>query len=599
MNSVKADLEDIQRNAKILLDTVGVSRIVIVDDEYATSVEELLGICSQLTEAESAQLPHLQEIQFSAPSEIISQDIRKVWNTLDSTEQRYVLIEARKKIVASSSDLVETETELGHVTDDFKAASSLEGILDELPGIELVLLPLGDWRKLGPDLLEDSNAAKTMVLFDRDFSREESEADHEGLRQIHQAQSTKVGYCGLVSHTIPLGQEHEYWITLSNEYDLERERFVVIAKERLKEEPPDYYGFLGMLRLTALSGHYASVKSEAWSVFESSLSEARKALDCLSVLDFDRMVFASSYKEGVWEPETLFRMFGILMRREARSRLLGDQHIVDAVTAARRLSAAPEPITEALEAESKSNESVRIQHFEIYDSCNDLNRFNTPIDLGDIFRFGSNGKDYILLSQPCDLMVREFGYRSYEDEKFGRNCAMVELVHNCLQKQESWGELPFYEERSGSSAYINFSKVLQVPVAVLDLCTVNHDGSASIDVEADPPELLTEQWRKRYPKLREFYNKLMNRYEEFKNAGLDDRKSSLTLPGSSTTLKLKPIVNDKSLKYSVKRILRVRQPWSGALLTKFAQHQARAAFEHPFGYPSEASVTLDCDEESE
>ena len=597
MNSATEVLNNVRRDAKTLLDTVDISRVVVVDDEYAASVEELLGICSELGPAESSRLPHLQRTYIDAPYEVWTDEVREVWQKLNNAERLRVVLEARKLYAASTAALADGETgQAEGAADDFKAASSLEEILGGLAGLDFVLLSLGEWREKGATLLEDMKAANTLVLFDRDFSREEQEAGDEGLKQIREAQSANIGYCGLISHTIPLKGEFEAWINLSAEHDLVRDRFVVIAKERLKQDPPNYYGFLGMLRLTALSGRYARVKRKAWSIFEDSLSEAKTAMECLSVLDFDTMVFASSRQEGVWEPETLFRVFSILMQRQARSRLLQDQDMPDSVAAARRLSAAPEAIATALDGDNDSNESLRIQRFEIYDSDDELNRFHIPVGIGDVFRLSSNERHYILLAQPCDLMVRKDGMRSYEDKKFGRMAAVVELVFGCAEKPENWGELPFYEEETGRAAFANFARVYQVPLVVLDLCAVCEDGSAEIDVNEECPTLLIEPWQKRYQKLRRFFGEALDRYEELENKDLDEETPSLALPGSTTFLKLGPNVTGKTLKYGVKRMLRLRQPWSGALLTKFAQYQARTAFDHYFGHPTEAPAGADDDQ---
>lgn len=596
MNSVTEVLIKARRDAKELLDTVGISRVVIVDDEYAASVEELLGTCSELAPTESSRLPHLQRIDFDAPHAVWTEEVRGVWEKLNNTKRRHLVLEARKLYSASTAASEDDETGQDEMAvDDFKAASSLEEILGELAGLDFVLLSLSEWKDKGAAHFEDAKAANTLVFFDRDFSREEPEAENEGLKQIHEAQSTNIGYVGLISHTVPLSGEFDAWINLSEEHGLERDRFVVISKERL-QDPPNYYGFLALLRLTALSGRYACVKSKAWSIFEDSLSEAKKAMESLSVLDFDRMVFASSRKEGIWEPETLLRIFRILMQREARSRLLQDEDMPDSVAAARRLSAAPEAIATALDGDNDSDESLRIQRFEIYDSDDELNRFHTPIDIGDVFRFSSSEKYYILLAQPCDLMVRKDGMRSYEDKKFGRMVAVVELVFGCTEKRENWEELPFYEDETGSSAFANLAKVYQVPLVVLDLCAVCEEGSAEIDVNAECPALLIEPWEKRYQKLRNFYDKALDRYEELKNKDLDEETPSLALPGSTTSLKFGPIVTGKILKYGVKRMLRLRQPWSGALLTKFTQYQARTAFDHYFEHPTEVPASSDADQ---
>ena len=115
-------------------------------------------------------------------------------------------------------------------------------------------------------------------------------------------------------------------------------------------------------------------------------------------------------------------------------------------------------------------------------------------------------------------------------------------------------------------------------------------------MSAERPELLTEPWRVRHQKLCKFFGRALNQYDELTKAAVDDEIASLVLPGSSTTLKLRSVVAGKTLQYGVKRILRLRQPWSGALLSEFAQYQARAAFEHPFGHRAEAPTGANGDQ---
>ena len=595
MNSSAEFRANVRQDTKALLDTVGISRVIIVDDEYAPKVSELIGICSQLTQADWKGLPHLQEVPFDAPPALRSGKITQMWDQLNHTERQHVLAQARELRALSAEREAGEEQPDG----DYKAAMSLEEVLNGHAGLELRLLCLGEWREQGADLLLDVKAKDTLLFFDRDFNQEEAGTDNEGLKQILAVQSKNVGYCGLITHTVSLDDEYEEWIRLSEQHGIAPDKFVIVAKERLNKEPPDFYGFLGVLRAAALSGRYARVKNKAWSIFESSLSEARKGMERLSVLDFDRVVFASSRNEGVWEPDTLFRVFGILMRRKARSLLLEDADIAEAVAAARSVSAAPESITKALDAHREPSEGLRIQRWEIYDAGNELNVFHAPIDLGDVFELGLSGKHYILLAQPCDLMVRKHGMRNHEDNKFGRTAALVELVLGTAEKRESWGELPFFEEKIGKSAFANFAKVRHVPLAVLDLCTIRSDGSAEFDVSAKRPHLLIEPWKVRHEKLFRYFQKALVQYETLKNAAIDDEIASCTLPGSSTALQLGPAVDGNTLKYNLKRKLRLRQPWSGALLTEFAQYQARAAFEPYFSQRPDSLPSADDDQASQ
>ena len=584
MNNVAAARESARRDAIALLKNVGVSRIVMVDDVYAANVSDLLGICDELGGLAAAGLPYLDAVDPNDPSEERSDFIRDIWKTLGNTQRRRLVAEARRVSAPETAGEIGDEAAEGPGAGDEKAASSLEGVLEELKGVEFVPLSLGEWTERRGEYLAGDAALETLLLFDRDFSGEGG-GENEGLRQIQQVQLDEVGFCGLVTHTVSLGEEYAEWQKLATDHSLDPDKLVVIAKERLREEPPNYHRFLGMLRLTALSGRYAKVKHKAWSIFESSVGNAKSAMEGLSVLDFDRMVFASSREQSVWEPDTLLRVFGILMRRAASAGLHQDDSFLEAVADARRVSDASETIVRALEGDDGTNEALEMQRFECYDSGGDLNRFFVPIDLGDIFRIGSKGKLYMLLAQPCDLVVRKDGTRNYESNRLRRMAAVAELVLSANGKKESWGQLPFFGEATSEYAFVNFGNVHQVPMIVLDLCAVNSDGSAAIDVDAAEPELLIEPWRVRYAKLRKLYCQALRAHDRLKGGGFEGETASLALPGSSNTLDFSPIVNGKSVRYGVERTIRLRQPRSGALLTEFAQYQARAAFEHDFGAP--------------
>ena len=608
----------------------------MVDDEYAPGVADLLGICEELGSALTAALPHLERVQPEDPYDVRTNAIRDAWEALDRGQRRELLARAGEardaeaegradsgreeySSAAADSEVKEnaaagTDSDPGKdpagsgendpgddqaagadrgpdedpTAGDDKAASSLDDLLANLEGLEFVPLSLTEWEEQRENYLGDGRGAETLVLFDRDF-RGEGAGEDEGLKHIQKLQEEKVGFVGLVTHTVALGEEYEEWQRLSTKHSLDRDKFVVIAKDRLKAEPPNYHGFLAMVRLTALNDQYGRVKNGAWEIFASSVKEAKSRMKRLSVLDFDRMVFASSRDESVWEPDTLLRVFGILMRREALARLHANDEFVSEVEKARAVSDAPKRIVNGLKQEEGSNEALEMQRFEIYDSGSELNRFRVPIELGDIFCIGPDDKLFMLLAQPCDLVVREEGKRNYETSKLQRMVAVAELVRDQDEKRESWGRLPFYEEATGKAAFVNFGKVHQVPLAVLDLCVLSGDGSAAIDVEAPAPRVLVEPWTVRHKRLSNVFGAAAKAHEDLTKRGVGGDAALLALPGWWNTLALEPVVAGKTVRYAVQRTIRLRQPWSGALLTEFAQYQARAAFEHDFGDSAEAA----------
>ena len=225
-----------------------------------------------------------------------------------------------------------------------------------------------------------------------------------------------------------------------------------------------------------------------------------------------------------------------------------------------------------------------MQRFETYESGEVLSGCHIPIDVGDIFRDMQTGRPYILLAQPCDLMVRESGKRNY-DKKVGRNGVLVELVFDGetvivfdgKKEKESWGELPFYHEHTGGSAFADFARAHQALLAVLDLCVLRGDGVAKIDVDGACPNSLIQPWKGRHRRLAKVFRSAVDRCEQLPKA-----LKSLALPRLASTLGLQATAVDRTVEYKLKRVLRLRQPWSGALLTAFCQYQSRAAFEHPF-----------------
>ena len=587
MNSANATLETIRLHTQQLLASIGVSRIVVVDDQYdELEVERLLGLASTLEPDQLFTLPHLTDIDFRADPEVWTDLVRGRWDTLDAAARRTVL--ARTRAYERTDQPTAPPTELDTMQEqlDTQAAQSLGDILNDLEDCSWVALSLSQWRTQADALLTDDRAASTILLFDKDFSKEEAGTENAGIDLVRHVQETNIGYCGLMTHTVRVGDEYDAWRALTADYGLDPDKFIVIAKERLTGESQDYYEFLRMLRFVALTGHYARVKSAAWTVFERALDEARAAMERLSVLDFDRIVFASSRREGVWEPDTLLRVFALLMRREARTRLHQAEDVASSVAAARGISVIPEELAAALGEEDASDEALRIQRFESYECAEELNSFHVPIEVGDIFEKLATGRRYILLAQPCDLMVRPRGMRGYEDDRHGRTASLVEIriPGGDEETKDSWEELPFYNDATGRSAFVDLARVHQVLLAVLDLCVLRPDGVATVDVDAPCPDLLIEPWKARYPRLQKFFRTALGRHAQMEGRPDCRQFKSLAFPTLSATVPVRVTAGQRTVSYDLKRVMRLRQPRAGALLTALTQYQARAAFEHPLDH---------------
>ena len=162
----------------------------------------------------------------------------------------------------------------------------------------------------------------------------------------------------------------------------------------------------------------------------------------------------------------------------------------------------------------------------------ELNRFHTPIELGDIFEKEPNGKRYILLVQPCDLMVRSDGKRSYDD-RLGRTGTIVELVVAAEKQKESWGELPFYDDETEVPSLLILPRFIRHDLQCSTSAQLGAEGMAKVDVNAPCSDLLIEPWKQRYPRLQAFFRTALERYGQLGDRQLSDELMSLALPRMS------------------------------------------------------------------
>jgi hypothetical protein len=208
------------------------------------------------------------------------------------------------------------------------------------------------------------------------------------------------------------------------------------------------------------------------------------------------------------------------------------------------------------------------------------------VDLGDIFKDGK-GQRYILLAQPCDLMVRSNGRRAYDD-KCTRQVTLAELIIKASSQEikPSWAEIAWYDETTGASGYVDFAKSHHVRLAVLDLCVLTTDGSASIDLQGECPLGLIEPWQKHFEDLKKIFSSALRRYHELQERKVKAELQRAMLPTASLSASFVVSVDGNVVRYGVRRVGRLNQPRAGALLTSFAQYRSRAAFEHDLDHRS-------------
>jgi hypothetical protein len=574
---------------KKLFKHLDIKRVVCVDDQYDNTptlerFKNLYDAYLSLPDGERQPINKLSNISMN-DLDLLDSYQEKFWSNLSDKDKKEILA------------LLQSQS----TTKDTEYADILKKLLQPY---NLKELSLAKWKREEPRLLADSKEAKTLFLFDQDFSKEGGSST-EGIELItHVLSSAGTGtvLCGLLSHTYKPEDEQNELEKYTDNHSENKDRFVFISKQRLNNDPVE---FARSIKLTVLSPKFKHLKEETAKIIEEADSLALQRIEQVRVYDFEQIVFQSSFTEGVWEPDTLFRLFGFYHRAFAREKARGRDVLHELAADIRPIS-----IISTDSDLAPQHRSWEIQRFELYEDEKYINNLHMPIELGDIFEvlLKAGIKKFILLAQPCDLMIRKSGNR----KQAVTEVMLAEIVNSeDLEKnqkdekgkpldKDSYGEL-LYFNKDGRKAFVSFQQKHSVKLSIVDLCVYQKDGSAILTINDVCPKYVIPTWQKHYDKAEEKARKAIEDYQKLqelcKNLAEDERKyifslaspRLLELPMASTTDQSQDIFSgdinpsEGYIRYNLRRCGRLSQARSIALLARFASFLTRDAFEHDFG----------------
>jgi hypothetical protein len=473
------DLAQARTSVESILNALGVARVVYVDDanDERVSVEDVIAGALGLDGA--LLLTAFPELGDSIPDDqtVLTAKIREVWGQLDPAVQR----ERGKAVVVAA------RRHDGNETDDVADVSILSELI---PDAKLVSLSPSQWEAQKEQLLQDSETRRTLFLFDRDFSNAggDSEGGIKIIASLLARDDTGGLICGLLTHTVTPETQPEQWESLSTTHSIPRDRFVVIPKRHLSQSPMI---FAQTLKFAALSPDFSELKRKTQKIIEDAAIAAARRVEGVSIYDLDHIVFQVSADEGLWEPDMLFRLHAMFHRLESR-RLAHDGGTLEAIAAKLRTVSG---IPTRCDLLPTPGSAWALQREELYELDDHINKNHLPLELGDIFeRVGGNStKRYILLAQPCDLMVRADGKRHPELHRV----PLAEVVPS--EKTPSYSqEMPYFDTSPSKRWFVKLKTVHFVRGCLLDLCVFNQDGVARLVVDGNSPSAIRPAWKARH-----------------------------------------------------------------------------------------------------
>jgi len=573
MADAEAAVDRARSAVKLILDAMSVERVVCVDDTYVDepTLEEVIVAALSLDPAVLAEL--LPEIgNIPDDQDVLRDQLRHLWEQLNGETRN----DRADKILAAAR-LRDTSG-----TDDPGDASILN---DLVPNEMLLTLSPRQWDEQREALLQQNREQRTLFLFDQDLGGEGAQAQR-GINIIAALLARNDAgelICGLLTHTVTPETQPRRWKELGQEHNIPLDQFLVIPKQYLPKDP---VMFAQTLKLLALLPDFAQLKEKAKTVMTEASIKAAARVDDINIYDLDYIVFQVSSTEGLWEPDMLFRLHNLFHRLESRKLAHEGGELETIASKLRALSNIP-TVTITMPESS----TWAIQQKELYESAEYLNGNHLPLEVGDIFeRTDSESKKrYILLAQPCDLMVRSDGKRSPEIARV----PVAEVIRRSEPPKQS-SEMAYFGNSPNERWYVNLKQVHQVRICVLDLCVFNENGLAKIQPETAVSDRIRPAWKARYKILAKLFRKRVNRIgllsqAENESADIASLKQKLRTELTGDLLNEEPFkgsvveMNGQAgIAYNCRRVSRLFGARAYGLLMDYTSSVGRMAYDRDF-----------------
>ncbi|MBX3256366.1 MAG: hypothetical protein KF862_19680 [Chitinophagaceae bacterium] len=554
----------------------------LIDKGEGNKVKEALG------EAIDLELPE---------TDIILDDFSSKWEDFDNTKR----IEVFKQISALDDSSFSAE--------DFERTMQLKSIF---PDKSLSLISPDEWKDKSKELeAELKDNEKVLLIFDQDLTR----ATHEDFKsgrvkgddlivEVKKSSIWDKSYCTLITHVIesvPKEFEKRKTIASENKGGLQEKDFFALSKKR--NENPEL--LCDGIKKAILDRYFELIKIKSVELIKEAQGKVIEEINKIDTYDFDQSILISSVEEGVWEVETLLRVANIIHDDSIKKLMIEKKYseeVNPSIKKAKKISDIRFEIPSDIYPYKDSDE---IRRSEIYLKAGLLNPLNSPIENGDIFEVfeGSGIGTYILLGQECDLVIRKDGSR---ESKFGNLCKIEEkLIDDVIQDIHKFAEkngvqnhylfnkfiLDYFKESADTVGVINFKKPILADLNALDLVVFNTEGTAStVGLSTTDINILSHSWERRLKKLIAHYEAQKKELSElYQNiTGIPDEvkqkiTQKLNQPFSlGTSIGISIPFDGQDFKFGIKRIKRLRIPFSKNMLDKYAKYLARIADSHDF-----------------
>lgn len=365
----------------------------------------------------------------------------------------------------------------------------------------------------------------------------------------------------------------------------------VVSKQRLVGDKNALEGALKVaIKRAGLRRSVHEVLNGAAGVVNQGFKAAAEMLLDIPPEQLDQFVVERGYKEGVSELHVLERAITAKLGESLRTLFATDEVVKRSASRVRSLRAVE------LNANGAPHENLAaFRRLEVWEAADLLNGAFTPLASGDVFETddaemngGQVARRFLLLGQPCDISIRPDGKRDQSTAYF------IPLIRKEANAQQ---ETKLKEARlqfllDGKQWYCDFRSGSMVNLNVLDLATLRSDGRVRVDENQQASGELLPGLAKIASSRTAKAAELLAKGDTPTDAPLQDFALQLSLRADDVYKaihlpKLRAKVGGakplpRRVTWSLKRIGRVRMPFSSAMLRDYFAVVGREAFDVDF-----------------
>jgi hypothetical protein len=588
------------------LKLLGASRVIWIDDHFATGtaehLAELLGV--NLETARKCGLDEYEDLFVRIDNDDQEARVELVERLGDLSSAQRLAIKRKFFAVEANSDSGSDLTQ-----------DQIKCICEQLDIVAGDCWPFEDAESRMAELCEKGDPHISYIIDLHDaYGAVGNKRGLDLLKVLHAGKSKATAL--LLTHeattTNEAERERELRELLGDDVEPRESPVCVIAKERLEGDPIDTVVSEGLRVAIKRAGLRRSVhevllraKSEVTKAFEAAMA----SLLHVPPEQLDVYVVGRAYSEGVSELHVVERALTASMSESFRMLFATD---ADTLQSAQRLRALRD-VPLSLQAAEPDKNLETFRRKELWESNRLVNASFSPLACGDVFEFdpdegvADQARMFILLAQPCDVMIRPSGDRDTE--------AGILVPLKLAQEANAGGDeklkqppLPF--PLDGKQWVCDFRRATSARLSILDLATLRADGKVKYEAETVlPSSVLPGQAKSGKQLLGRLAEAMKQRRTQRANVNKAtfDVRCQLTLSAAgpfkdianATYVPAAAATDDKPVQaerftWKIRRAGRVRMPYAASLLSNYLAVQGREAFDLDYLKPLAAFCSPSC-----